>query len=546
MLNRHRNAYDIIVIGSGIGGLAFASLMAQLAGKKVLVLERHFKLGGYTHTFERGDYRWDVGVHYIGKMTKGDDCRVLFDFITQCGVQWSKLPEKFDEFNYPDFNFSVHANQIVFKTDLIERFPDEAKAIRQYFEDVVRVQEWFKLKVFQSMLPEPVKWALKGTSNSTTALASQLTKDYLDSKFKSKELKALLTSQWGDCGLPPSRSPFCLHAMVVTHYFGGGYYPVGSAKSIADSIVPIIRSKGGDCLVNHRVKKIIIEDGEAKGVTVVINHGKTEEEIDILAPITVSDAGEIVTFNELVSDEFKKPIPVEVSDAICSMITLYVGLKSSPADLGFRGENHWIFDSYDHDNMFANDLVSGGSPGGCFLSFPSLKDPKARAHTAEIIAFMRIDAFEAWRDTQWKKRGADYDAFKAQLAQRLVSFVEERFPGFEDLIDYMELSTPLTVNNFTGHHNGAIYGAPSTVNAFVTRTHDPRTSIKKLYITGADVVSLGVIGALTGGVVTASHLLGGISGFLKIMNTAKGYSIEKQAKVAKACKPQLVTTGDNR
>src|ERR1700682_897290 len=91
--------YDAIVIGSGIGGLAFASIMAKLRKWRVLVLERHFKIGGFTHTFTRpGGWSWDIGLHYVGEMGDGMMGRRLFDFITENRVQWNPMPDTYDVF----------------------------------------------------------------------------------------------------------------------------------------------------------------------------------------------------------------------------------------------------------------------------------------------------------------------------------------------------------------------------------------------------------------------------------------------------------------
>lgn len=514
--------FDVIIIGSGMGALSCGSLLAQLANKRVLILERHFKAGGYTHTFERQGFRWDVGVHYVGKMAPHEDSRQLFDLITQKKLDWFRLPDKFDEFHYPDFDFSVHADPVVYKTDLLERFPSETAAIHQYFRDVKLVNEWFRQQLIQSLLPSTIRWAMQQRDRAARALANQTTLDYLGKQFKSVELKALLTSQWGDCGLPPSKSPFSLHSIIVCHYFGGAYYPVGSAKSIADTVIPVIKAHGGDCRLNHTVKEIIVDNGCAKGVTVSILRGIAREEKQFFAPAVISDAGRAITFGELVPPSYQQRMPDTIAEDICSMVTLYLGLKSDPASLGFRGENHWIFESYNHDNMFSNSMAQdGGKSGGCFLSFPSKKDPRAKTHTAEVIGFMRLDELSKWNNTQWKHRGEEYEALKEHISNTLLALVENKFPGFGDLIAYRELSTPLTVRDFTGHHRAAIYGYPSTTEEFNKRNFDPRTSIKNLYLTGADVVSLGIMGALMGGVMTASHLTGGLPGFLKIMDGAR-------------------------
>src|ERR1700728_1598486 len=77
------DSWDAIVIGSGIGGLAAAALLSIYGRKRVLVLERHYVAGGYTHVFQRHGYEWDVGLHYIGEVQQeGSMLRRAFDTIT--------------------------------------------------------------------------------------------------------------------------------------------------------------------------------------------------------------------------------------------------------------------------------------------------------------------------------------------------------------------------------------------------------------------------------------------------------------------------------
>ena len=88
--------YDAIVIGSGMGGLTTAALLSDL-GRKVCVLEQHYTAGGFTHSYERNGYEWDVGVHYIGDM--GSDRtmgRRLFEHITNGQLEWAAMDDHFD------------------------------------------------------------------------------------------------------------------------------------------------------------------------------------------------------------------------------------------------------------------------------------------------------------------------------------------------------------------------------------------------------------------------------------------------------------------
>ena len=100
-------SWDAIVIGSGIGGLTAAALLARHAGKRVLVLERHYTAGGFTHTFRRPGYEWDVGVHYVGEVNDPNSpLRAAFDHLTEGRLQWNSMPDVYDRFSSRRGSFS--------------------------------------------------------------------------------------------------------------------------------------------------------------------------------------------------------------------------------------------------------------------------------------------------------------------------------------------------------------------------------------------------------------------------------------------------------
>jgi len=165
-----------------------------------------------------------------------------------------------------------------------------------------------------------------------------------------------------------------------------------------------------------------------------------------------------------------------------------------------------------------NDLLEGRAPMA-YLSFPSLKDPRAESHTAEIVAPFSYRILEAFREEPWRRRGTDYESAKSRMTEALLDLVEKQHPGFRDLVAYAELATPLSFEYFTGAPSGTIYGYPATPDRFRKTWLTPKTPIRNLYLTGTDAAVLGVMGALMGGVATASTLLGS-AGFLEIMRAA--------------------------
>ena len=126
-------SYDAIVIGSGMSGLTAAALMSR-AGRRVLVLERHYTAGGFTHSYLRKGFEWDVGVHYIGEVHKRlSPMRQAFDLITEGRLQWAHMGEVTDSIIMGDERFDYRKGRRRVRADLIERFPDEVKAIDAYF-----------------------------------------------------------------------------------------------------------------------------------------------------------------------------------------------------------------------------------------------------------------------------------------------------------------------------------------------------------------------------------------------------------------------------
>ena len=129
-----QESYDVIIIGSGIGGLCSAALLG-MKGKKVLVLEKHFKIGGWTHTFRRKNYEWDVGIHYIGKVHNPENpIRKLFDLISDGKLEWCQMNKNYDRIIFPDQCYDFVAPRDQFINNMLSYFPNEESAIKQYMK----------------------------------------------------------------------------------------------------------------------------------------------------------------------------------------------------------------------------------------------------------------------------------------------------------------------------------------------------------------------------------------------------------------------------
>ena len=453
--------YDALVIGSGMGGLTTAALLSDL-GWKVCVLEQHYTAGGYTHSYERNGYEWDVGVHYIGDVGAPTRTRRMFDYLSGGKLEWAPMADEYDRFFVGDKVFNAKAGKQTFRDNLLRQFPDEADAIDRYMALLQRVGGALSelgmertLKPWQRTLAAPVlRWR-------TPDFMYRNTYDVLSELTDNPDLIATICGQWGDMGLPPKRSAFMVHAMIARHYLYGGFYPVGGSWRIADSIIPKIQEGGGEVFTYALVKQILIEDGRVAGVEMADGHR-------IECDCVISSAGITNTFERLLPEavvaETGYKDKLDNVGPSFAHLGVYIGLKETAEQLGLPKTNFWIYPHNDYD--------------------------------------------AAVEGTTWGKRGEDYERFKQELGERLMRHLYDKLPQLEGKVDYYEVSTPLSTDWFSGYHRGELYGLDHTAERLRQDWLGPRTRIPGLWLTGQDTLTCGVTGAMMSGMLTTMAMVG--------------------------------------
>ena len=492
-----KEKYDVVIVGSGLGGLVSAVILAK-EGYSVCVLEKNNQFGGNLQTFVRDKTIFDTGVHYIGGLEEGQNLHSYFKYIGIIdGLRLKKMDEDaFDIISFEDDDIEYpHAQGYEnFVAQLVKYFPEEKENLNAYCKKLIETCDSFPL---YNLKNSQVKY--------DTEILGENAKDYIDTVTQNEKLRAVLAgSNFLYAGIE-DKSPLYVHALSVNSYIQSAWRCVNGGSQITKLLIKQLKKYGGE---TYKYKEVngFGYDGEK------LTSARMKDGSEVFGDLFISNIEVKKTLDLIGEDKFRKSFynRVKSLDCVGSAFSLYLVFKPET----FKYMNHNYYHFKDSKKVWQTMHATQESwPEGYMASMNVSVKQDEWAESMTLITFMDFEEVRQWAHThnttaEEQDRGEAYKAFKERKAEQFLKEVEKKFPGIRDCIKSMHASTPLSYRDYIGGESGNLYGYVKDSNNPMKTFISAKTKIDNLYLTGQSINMHGVLGVTIGAAVTCCEILG--------------------------------------
>ena len=490
--------YDVVIVGSGLGGLVSAIILAK-EGRSVCVLEKNNQYGGNLQTFVREKTIFDTGVHYIGGLSKGQN---LYRYFKYLGIYDDLHLKKLDEDGFDVITFDDDATEYQyaqgyrnFEKTLISQFPEEEENIKNYSTKLRETCDKFPL--YNLKLGKPYY--------DDEEMFKLPARAYINSFTSNKKLQAVLAGSNLLYAGKGNETPFYVHALSVNSYIQSAYRCVNGGSQISKLLIRKLKEYGGEAYKHHEVIKFSHEDKKIKSV--FTKNGK-----EIKGSIFISNIEPKLTLKLVGEDKFRKSYTKRIQQIKSTVSAFSLHLVLKPKTFKYLNNNYYHFK--DHTRVWNGHEYTQKTWPECYMiSMGVKKNSDGWTDQLTAITYMHYNEVTPWENTfntvtQKNDRGQTYEEFKSAKAEQFISEIEKKFPNIRDCIQSIYTSTPLSYRDYIGCNEGSMYGYSKDVENPLKSFISPRSKISNLFFTGQSLNMHGILGVTISGVVTCSEILG--------------------------------------
>ena len=486
-----------VVIGSGLGGLATAAVLAR-EGYEVTVVEQSHRVGGCLQCFCREGSRFETGMHFVGSLDEG---QVLRHYLNYLGIGGRLAFDRLDTQGYDvvglqgeRFAFANGHEPMV--EALAERFPHEREGLRRFWQLADSVAQ---SSPFYRLPDASDEGRTKAGEFPSYRLFSTPVDEVLDTVVGDPLLREVLM---GNISLYAARrgvTPFSTCAFIANFYNNSAFRIVGGSETIADALVEVLRGAGGAVLTDRRVVKVRCSEGRAQGVVL-------EDGTFLPAEVVVSDVHPAQLKDWFEEHELRPVYHSRIGTMANTTSAFSLFLKFKPQSMPYMNHNYYGFACASPWEMAS--YTEEDWPRG-YLYMHHCHQPRPQwADSGVVLAYMSASELAEWHDTLTGRRGSSYEEFKRRKATRLLAALEKDFPGIGNQIASYYTATPLTYRDYTLTPDGSMYGLERDVRKGLAGRVDYRTKIPNVLLVGQNINAHGMLGVLVGVLKVCGHILG--------------------------------------
>lgn len=487
--------YDILIIGSGLGGLTCGGILSK-EGYKVCVLEQNHLIGGCLQNFKRKGVTFDTGIHYVGGFEKGQPLQKIYSYL---GF-YDKL--KFKDLNAEHFDllhigsdgvkYPIGLGYEKFINNLSEVFPEERENLERYIEAIKTICKSFHLYSFK---------VDNGNNHFLGEYASTSVGTFIDSITQNEKLRVVLAGNNMLYAGEKYETPIFVHALITNMFITGAKYFVDGSQQLADEIAKVIRDAGGELFTKSKVEHIEAEDKMVKWVRTT--NGDIFE-----ADTYISSIHPAVTLDLIDENKVQKAYRKRIGNLknTTSSFTVFIKFKKDK----FKNLNYNYYYGKDYNSIWSMKDYDFEKdwPKGFMLLTPPHSDSPEFAKTGIVNALMNFEEVRQWENTTVGKRGPEYKQFKQKCLGRVLAQIESCIPGFKETIESSFAASPLTIRDYTASKDGTLYGTEKNIHELVKSHISPRTKLKNLLLTGQNLNMHGILGVPLTAIQTCGELIG--------------------------------------
>ncbi|MBK5720106.1 NAD(P)/FAD-dependent oxidoreductase [Dysgonomonas sp. Marseille-P4677] len=481
--------YDIIIAGSGLGGLECAAILSK-EGYNVCVLEKNVLFGGCLQTYKRKGHLLDTGIHYIGSL---DDGQIMNQYFKYFGIidklKMKRLDtDSFDTIFYKNkiYNYAVgHDN---FADTLSNSFPHERENLKSYVSALKEVGRLIDIDTLKKgiIAQNGMKYFYASAANTIADTVNDET------------LKNVLAATSMLYGGIENMSTFYHHAMINNSYIESPYRFMDGTMQIADRLIEVIRTNGGTVLNNKEITRLIVTDNEVTAAEV--NNEEIFEADHFISNIHPKRTLEILDKSRYIKNAYISRINALPNSF--GIFTLYLVMK--PNTYPYINSNYYVHGT---DNVWYNHDSSRNKVNNALLCF-QCNNNSNYTDVISVMSCMYMSELKEWEHTSVGKRGNDYITFKKDYSNKLLEFLKTKGFDFTDKVESMYTTTPLSYRDYTGTPYGSAYGIIKDYKFPEIGFISTKTKLKNLYFTGQNMNVHGALGVTLTAMFTCSDFVG--------------------------------------